>query len=264
MNNHLAIFSRLLRAQLLNHDRVSLPGLGSFIAEDQPSRIMDDGRLICPPTRTVTFSVKESWNDEILERAYAAELEGAMLELDDDESHLGQQDGEVRNPSKLFIEQAKKDVAQFVSSVESQLQTTGSFHFPGLGVMNMVGKRREITFVKSADSDFAPQSFGLSPISVKPLPSPSRLQKLVKPQKTDKPEKPPKTAVIEPQKRGRPSKTQRDMVTGTQKRTPKWLLTLLGGLFVLILAVLFIYIFREEEWMRRFLWWLLYPQGYRP
>jgi len=232
--NNLAIFSRLIRSQLLLHNRVSLPGMGSFIAEDQPSTFLDDGRLISAPGRAIKFSVKESWNDEFLERAYAAELEDAMLELEDDG---------FSDTSKLFFEQAKREVAQFVSFVKDQLQSSGAFHFPGLGTMKMEGKHQEITFLKSTDSDLSPEDFGLPPISIKPLPSPSRL---IEPQPQVQVRKPePKTKISKPTK-----------ISNPQKRTPKWRYVLLGVLLVIIVALLLVYVFREElrPWLEQLLY----------
>ena len=238
--NNLATFSRLIRTQLLKHNRVSLPGLGSFIAEDQPSTLSDEGRLMIAPTRTVTFSVKETWNDEVLEQVYAAELEGAMLELDDDETTRESPPGNDNGTSKLFLEQAKRDVALFVSAVESQLRYSGVFNFPGLGTMTIEGKRGEITFLQSADCDLAPEGFGLTSVSVKPLSSPSRLYEPEPPARRSK--TPVKKSVS---KRIKP-----------KKRVPKWLVITLGTLIFIIVALLLVYIFRAE--LRPLLMKLLY------
>ena len=239
--NNLATFSRLIRTQLLKRNRVSLPGLGSFIAEDQPATFSDEGRLMIAPTRTVTFSVKETWNDEVIEQVYAAELEGAMLELDDDETTRESPPGMDGGASKLFLEQAKRDVALFVSAVESQLRNSGAFNFPGLGTMTIEGKRGEITFLQSADCDLAPDGFGLTPVSVKPLSSPSRIYE------------------PEPQVKKQITKTTpkpRIKIKKSKKRVPKWLIITLGTLIFIIVALLLVYIFRAE--LRPLLMKLLY------
>jgi len=243
---------------------VSLPGLGSFIIEDRPSKLMDDGRLITAPTRTVQFSVKETWNDEVLERAYAAELEGAMLVLDDDEFLGNQQAGGEHGASKLFLEQAKREVAQFVASIENQLQSNGIFQLPGLGMMKMEGKRKGITFLKSKECDLAPQEFGLSPISVKPLSSPSRLvdPPIVKHKEIETKEiEVVQTETKEIETIERKPKEEKIKIRKPKKRVPKWRYVLLGTLLVIILTVLLAYIFRKEL---EPLWWkLLYTEEQR-
>jgi nucleoid DNA-binding protein len=242
MNNS-AIFSRLIKSLLLRHNRVSLPGMGSFITENQHSALLDNGRLISPPGRGILFSVNETWNDELLERAYAAELEGAMLELDEGIDSPEQQEEKNRETSRIFLIQAKKEVTQFVALVNSQLQTNAIFHFPGLGSMKMEGKRMEITFAKSADCDLDPDDFGLTPIPIKPLSSPSTL--MIEPKF---PQKSPKSK--EPKEPKQPKKS-----------VPKWRYLLLVALVVVIIGLLLVYIFREE--LRPWLEPLLYTPEQR-
>ena len=267
MNNNnvqnLSNFSRLIRLQLLQHNRVSLPGLGSFIVEDQPSSVTDGGRLINPPTRELYFSVKETWNDEFLEQAYALELEEAMLELEDEESTLDLEEAEEKAPSKLFLEQAKREVSQFVADIQSHLQSSGSFNFPGLGIMKMEGKRKEISFVKSADSDLTPESFGLSPLSVKPLPTPSRLYQPVMEKPVPPPPPPkPRPTQLHPLNPSSDTTPMRGRTTGVApKRIPKWMVILLGIVLAVIIASLLVYIFQEE--LRPFLKWVLYTPAQR-
>jgi len=298
--NNLAFFIRLIKSQLLLHNRVSLPGLGSFIIEELPSQLTDDGRLVTPPTRTVNFSVKETWNDEVLEHAYAAELDNAMLELDDEEGLLGDKSaGREHGASKLFLEQAKREVAQFVSAIESQLQSTDTFQFPGLGTMKMDGKRKGVTFQKSKECDLAPEEFGLTPLSVKPLPKPSTLveppvtkpkppitkpapptkakppitvpeeEKVVEIDPEDDVEevievKPPKIkpVKVKPEKVKKEPKVRKPREWKSQKKIPKWLYIALGILLTILILMLLAYIFRKEL---EPLWWiLLYPGNLRP
>jgi hypothetical protein len=119
------------------------------------------------------------------------------------------------------LEQAKREVAQFVATVESHLQDSGVFLFPGLGTMKMEGKRGEITFIHSSDCDLAPEGFGLTPLSVKPLSSPSRLL----------------------ESRIKRTNTR---IRRPKKRVPKWLYALLGTFLVIIIALLLVYLFRAE------------------
>ena len=251
--NNIAIFSRLIRSLLMQHNRVSLPGLGSFIAEDQPSELTDEGRLINAPTRIVTFSVKETWNDEVLEKAYATELEGAMLELEDDSAPQEQPQNKENGASKLFLEQAKREVASFVATIESQLQSSGTFQFPGFGTMTMEGKRQDITFLKSTDCDLAPDGFGLTSVSVKPLPAPSRSQKPL----INKPKPPKREPKIITQT---PSYRQTHKGTSNKSIFKRLLIALGILLVVFIVIVVLLYIFQDVPWVKQLLWWLLSPR----
>ena len=262
---NVSTFSRLIRTLLLAHDRVSLPEMGSFVIENQPSEIVDEGRLIEAPTRTVAFSVKETWNDELLERAYAVELERAMLELEDGEELTTEQlEEKNRHTLKLFLDQAKREIRQFTAEVYGQLQQSGVFQFPGLGTMRMSGKKQEITFEKAADCDLSPEGFGLVPLSIKPLATPSRLTEQVvpKPQpqpKREREEREVRSVREEREKREkREKKEKRDKIV-TKKKKPsifKWIYICLG--FILLVIILFVvaFIFREElrPWLIRILY----------
>ena len=131
----------ILTSLIRIHDRVSLPGLGSFVAEFQPSRFMDQSRVLTPPLRVIRFSVSETWNDGRLESAYARELGDEI--------------------------QAKQEVANLVYLIKKQVQLLGHFELPGLGLLRK-GKK-QLNFLKSLDCDLHSDGFGLSPLAIKPL-----------------------------------------------------------------------------------------------
>jgi len=246
-------FSRLIRTLLLEHNRVSLPGIGSFIAENKPSMLLDDGRMIHAPTRVVTFSIKEIWNDEWLERAYAAELDRAMLELEDgDELTREQLEEKSRQTLQLFLDQAKREIKQFTTAVMGQLQTEGMFQFPGLGILRMGKKKQEITFEKAAECDLSPQEFGLEAIPIKPLASPSRMSEPKKP--TVRVERAPE----------RESSRERETTSKriTSGKSFKWIYICLGIILLIIVLFVLTYVFRDE--LRPLLLRILYSAGDRP
>ena len=260
---NIAAFSRLIRTLLLEHNRVSLPGIGSFMAENQESDLLDGGRMISAPTRVVTFSVKETWNDEWLERAYAAELDRAMLELEDGEDLTRDQVEESnRQTAKLFSDQAKREVKQFSELVLRQLQYEGAFQFPGFGVMRMGGKKQEITFEKASECNLSPEGFGLESLSIKPLATPSRLIESKTPKVKIK-------GIKERTDNGKNdggSSSGRTIKNRTHKSKPdktfKWIYILLGILLLVIVLFVLAYIFREE--LRPFLLQILYSSSDRP
>ena len=137
----------ILTTLIRTYDRVSLPGLGSFVSDPQPSRFMDQGRLLTPPLRVVRFSLSETWNDGRFEMMYAQELGNEM--------------------------QAKQEVVEFMYLIKKQLQILGHFELPGLGLLKR-GKK-QLNFLKALDCDLNPDGFGLSPLGIKPLAHPSQV-----------------------------------------------------------------------------------------
>ena len=249
----ISTFSRLIRTLLLEHNRVSLPGIGSFVAEDQSSKLLDGGRIISAPTREVNFSVRETWNDELLERAYATELEGAMLELEDGED-LSREELEEKNrkTQKLFLDQAKREVLFFSSEVERQLVSGRAFQFPGLGVMRMGKRRQDIGFEKDPDCELSPQGFGLEDISIKPLAKPSVLTEPYAPPK------PPPLVAKPPYTPKEPVKEQRgkENKKGNKQKRFRWLYFFLWLFLIVVVLCLLVYFFRDDlrPWLERILY----------
>lgn len=163
------MFARLIPELLSQHNRVCLPGMGSFVAVEQPPRLVKKGRLIKAPGRAVLFSVKESWNDEWLEQAYAAELNKSMPKPEDEAAAS-------RNLS-LCLEQARREIAQFVVVVKIQFRKSGVFEIPGFGTMKSDDKE-QVAFYQSPDCSIDSQAFGLPDLAVKPLGAVAPVEKL--------------------------------------------------------------------------------------
>ena len=51
------LLSKMVRETILDHDAVTLPGIGSFMAEIVPSMFTDKGYTIHPPYRRLFFSL---------------------------------------------------------------------------------------------------------------------------------------------------------------------------------------------------------------
>ena len=73
---------------LQKHYRVSLPGIGSFVVTSQPARIDEQNNTIEPPVQKVVFSKQETWNDGLLEAAYAARFGLTESEAQERVRHL--------------------------------------------------------------------------------------------------------------------------------------------------------------------------------
>lgn len=140
----LDLFSGIIRKLILVHDRVSLPGMGSFIAETAPSVFSDRAMVIHPPFRRILFRSGEIWNDGILEDTYAREFA-----LDDDA--------------------AKKEIAEFVSYLKRELNTHKSLRIPEFGTMRAT-EQNDYFFVAEKGLFNYLEAFGLEPLNIKILP----------------------------------------------------------------------------------------------
>jgi nucleoid DNA-binding protein/preprotein translocase subunit SecG len=146
----LDLFSGIIRKLILVHDRVSLPGMGSFIAETAPSVFSDRAMVIHPPFRRILFRPGEIWNDGILEDAYAREFS-----LDDDV--------------------ARKEIAEFVSYLKGELNTHKSVRIPEFGTMRAT-EQNDYFFVAEKGLFNYLETFGLEPLNIKILPKKGEIE----------------------------------------------------------------------------------------
>ena len=59
------LLAKMVKEAILDHDMVTLPGVGCFVAELMPSTFSDKGYTINPPYRRLFFSPRQG-NDTIL------------------------------------------------------------------------------------------------------------------------------------------------------------------------------------------------------
>ena len=64
------LLSKMVKEVVMDHDSVTLPGLGSFVAELVPATFVDRGYTILPPYRRLYFSPKQG-EDRLLAQLYA-------------------------------------------------------------------------------------------------------------------------------------------------------------------------------------------------
>jgi nucleoid DNA-binding protein len=157
----LSIVGDLLTQLLRIHQRVSLPGIGAFISEYQCATIIKNGKGMLPPTRKVTFHAGEPWNDGLLEEAVAAK---EMIPLDE----------------------AKKQLSQFIAEVNVLLTEGKRVEFPEFGTLRITGDGR-YAFDKDMEVNLLTDSFGLLELDLTPL-------------SYDPPAIPPKPEVVPPPK----------------------------------------------------------------
>ena len=125
---------------ILGNDRVTLPGVGTFVAEMVPATFTDRGYTINPPYRKL--SVRSSGPaDTLLVDLYAASA----------------------NVSK---EVAGRVLGEFLSEMKAVLFAKKTVVFPGLGRLRAT-RENNIFFVADESLDIFPEGFGLEPLSLK-------------------------------------------------------------------------------------------------
>ncbi|MDX9781561.1 MAG: hypothetical protein RBT35_01125 [Bacteroidales bacterium] len=198
------LISELLIELIMDNDRVSLPGMGSFIAEPAPSVFSDKATIIHPPYRRVIFRSKETWNDGLLESKYA------------------QRTGVREDRAKAYIE-------QFISALSAELELKKRVDFPGFGYMR-INERGTNSFIIDKELFISKDSYGLEPIQVKILEKPGTIENL----KTRKLKIFSDSDVIK-----NLSKEKRGFDFKIPKSAVKWSLIIVGIALVILLLIIF-------------------------
>ena len=135
------LLSKMLKELILDKDEVSLPGIGSFVAELVPSTFSDKGYTINPPYRRLYFRQKKNDGDTSLADLYA----------------------ESNNIDRAAALQVLTD---FLSEMKVVLLQKKTIIFPGLGRLRAT-RENNFFFVADEDLDIYPAGFGLEPVSLK-------------------------------------------------------------------------------------------------
>lgn len=135
------LLSKMVKELILDNDEVSLPGVGTFVAELVPSSFSDKGYTINPPYKRLSFRKKAVASDNVLIDFYA-------------------------KSNNVDKETASKIVIDFLSEMQKVLELRKSIVFPGLGKLRAT-KENIFFFVADEDLDIYPEGFGLEPISLK-------------------------------------------------------------------------------------------------
>lgn len=131
----------MVKELILDKDEVSLPGVGTFVAEMVPSVFSDKGYTINPPYKRLSFRQKGTGDDSLLIGFYA-------------------------KCNNLDIETASRIIREFLHEMRNVLETRKSIVFPGLGKLRAT-RENYFFFVADEDLDIYPEGFGLEPISLK-------------------------------------------------------------------------------------------------
>lgn len=135
------LLSKMVKELILDKDEVSLPGVGTFVAEMVPSVFSDKGYTINPPYKRLSFRQKGTGDDSLFIGFYA-------------------------KCNNLDIETASRIIREFLHEMRHVLETRKSIVFPGLGKLRAT-RENYFFFVADEDLDIYPEGFGLEPISLK-------------------------------------------------------------------------------------------------
>ena len=135
------LLAKMVKEAILDHDSVTLPGVGCFVAELVPSTFSDKGYTINPPYRRLYFSPKQG-GDTYLVDLYA------------------------RDNEEVDADMATRILTEFLAEMKEVLKVKKTVVFPGLGRLRAT-RENHFFFVADEDLDIYPEGLGLAPLSLK-------------------------------------------------------------------------------------------------
>ena len=134
------LLAKMVREIMMDHDSVTLPGLGSFAAELVPATFSDRGYTINPPYRRLYFMPHQG-SDTLLADLYSSS-------------------------NNISTADATRILVEYLSEMKEVLTTKKLIVFPGLGRLRAT-RENHFFFVADEDLDIYPAGFGLDSISLK-------------------------------------------------------------------------------------------------
>ena len=134
------LLAKMVKELVMDHDSVTLPGMGTFVAELVPATFADRGYTILPPYRRLYFSPKQG-DDKLLIALYA------------------QSNG-------ISEEDATRILTDFLIGMKEVLKQKKTLVLNGLGRLRAT-RENHFFFVADEELDIYPAGFGLQPISLK-------------------------------------------------------------------------------------------------
>ena len=135
------LLAKMVKEAIQDHDSVTLPGVGCFVAELVPSTFSDKGYTINPPYRRLYFSPKQG-GDTYLVDLYA------------------------RDNEEVDADMATRILTEFLTELKEVLKVKKTVVFPGLGRLRAT-RENHFFFVADEDLDIYPEGLGLAPLSLK-------------------------------------------------------------------------------------------------
>ncbi len=137
-------FTSCLEEFIMEHDRLLVPGLGSFTAGLQAATISDNGFTINPPYRKLEF------------------IYGEDLGIGENEQY----DYLYSIKEKMDLEKVREELAEIISEIKREVEENSLVELPGLGKLRSLGDGH-LFFVMDKDAQIYPEGFALSSVSLK-------------------------------------------------------------------------------------------------
>lgn len=137
-------FTSCLEEFIMEHDRLLVPGLGSFMAGLQAATISDNGFTINPPYRKLEF------------------IYGEDLGIGESEQY----DYLYSIKEKMDLEKVREELAEIISEIKREVEANSLVELPGLGKLRSLGDGH-LFFVMDKDAQIYPEGFALSSVSLK-------------------------------------------------------------------------------------------------
>ena len=134
------LLAKMVKEVVMDHDSVTLPGVGCFVTELVPATFADRGYTIMPPYRRLYFTPKQG-DDTLLVDLYA-------------------------KANSVPKADANRILTDFLTEMKEVLKVKKTIVFPGLGRLRAT-RENHFFFVADEDLDIYPSGFGLDPISLK-------------------------------------------------------------------------------------------------
>jgi len=134
------LLAKMVGELILDNDEVSLPGVGTFVAEVMPSSFSDKGYTINPPYRKLSFRQREK-SDGLLAALYAS-------------------------ANGVDVKTASSILERFLAELRETLKVRKTVIFPGLGRLRAT-RENNFFFIPDEDLNIYPEGFGLESLSLK-------------------------------------------------------------------------------------------------
>lgn len=144
------LLSKMVKELILVNDRVTLPGVGAFVAEMVPASFTDRGYTINPPYRRLVFRQGVSQEkDHLLADMYAS-------------------------ANNIDREMAEKLLREFLKGMVDELRKRKMLVFTGLGRLRAT-RENNFFFICDENLDIFPEGMGLEAVSLKSHSKPKEL-----------------------------------------------------------------------------------------
>ena len=144
------LLSKMVKELILVNDRVTLPGVGAFVAEMVPASFTDRGYTINPPYRRLVFR-----------QGVAQEKDHLLVDM-------------YASANNIDREMAEKLLREFLKGMVEELRKRKMLVFTGLGRLRAT-RENNFFFICDENLDIFPEGMGLEAVSLKSHSKPKEL-----------------------------------------------------------------------------------------